>query len=63
MSYKDMTFCLEKKCSFYSTCERGWTEEKAEDALKIDKNIEIWFFIGKPMCFDKGLESLNETIN
>ena len=58
--FRDMTFCQERKCSFFPSCERAWTRELEEEAEKY-KNIEVWFFLGRPLCFDKGLEELEKV--
>lgn len=53
MIFQDKTFCKERGCSFFPSCERAWTDELDIEARKY-QNIEIWFFLGRPVCFNKG---------
>ena len=53
MMFQDKTFCQEISCSFFKTCERAWTRELQEEANEYER-IEVWFFSGRPVCFNKG---------
>lgn len=58
--FKDMTFCQEETCLFFPSCIRAWTKEMKEEAGKYP-GILVWFFSGRPLCFDKGLEELDKV--
>ena len=55
--FRDMTFCQERKCSFFPSCERAWTRELEEEARKYE-NLRSGSFPVDLCVLIKGLKSL-----